>query len=258
MLISASLHALCIYLNVDWFLMGMFVFLLSQTAWNMHVFNSVCTCLCVTVGAAPSRAYTRLRAVCRRTLWRRASLRNISYPMPGPREHPIQSHSPFIRHYQISPSHFSGHYSICRPTPDGWVQYSDGLWGHWGWGGRITGHGNICCRTGWDSHGSGETGECAGPHRAFHCECWEMEEQREGMAERAGGSPRVLQCLNKVNLKKPSDQMRRQACIALCNVVIAAFTVKNSCDLMAFVLKQELPVQPRTKQSVLFSCSIIL
>lgn len=84
-----------------------------------------------------------------------------------------------------------------------------------------------------------------------------MEEQREGIAERAGGSPRVLQCLNKVSLKKPSDQMCRQACIALCNVVIAAFTVKNSCDLMAFVLKQVLPVWPTTKQSILFSSKIL-
>lgn len=43
------------------------------------------------------------------------------------------------------------------------------------------------------------------------------------------GSLRVLHRLNKVNLKKPPDQMCRQDCIALCNVVIAPFTVKNSC-----------------------------
>lgn len=44
------------------------------------------------------------------------------------------------------------------------------------------------------------------------------------------GSPRVLHRLNKVSLKKPPDQVCRQDCIVLCSVVIASFTVKNSCE----------------------------
>ena len=40
----------------------------------------------------------------------------------------------------------------------------------------------------------------------------------------ARDSPRVLQRLNKVNLKKLPDQMCRQDCIALCSVVTAPFT----------------------------------
>lgn len=43
------------------------------------------------------------------------------------------------------------------------------------------------------------------------------------------GSPRVFHRLNKVNLKRPPDQMCREDYIALCSVVIAPFTVKNSC-----------------------------
>lgn len=134
-----------------------------------------CVCLCVTVGAAPSRECTRLRAVYRRTLWRRASPLSSSNPIPSPRPHTILSHRLTSRHYLISPGY--GPFNIPRPFPDGWV-WCTGLGGQWSWGGRVTGQGHICSRTDRDSHGSGETGECAGPHRAFYCECWEMEEQR--------------------------------------------------------------------------------
>lgn len=186
MSVPASLHDLffsCVS-NSDCF--GFIFVLLSWIALYMHVFNWVCVCLCVcvTVGAAPSRESTRLGAVCRRTLWRRASHHSSPYPIPTPRAHPI--HNLTHRHYLISPSFCRDPRHITRSTPDGWPQYTVGLWGQWGWGGHVTGHGHICCRTGRDSHGSGETGECAGPHRAFYCECWEMEEQREGRAGRAG------------------------------------------------------------------------
>lgn len=43
------------------------------------------------------------------------------------------------------------------------------------------------------------------------------------------GSPRVFHRLNKVNLKRPPDQMCRQEYVALCSVVVVPFTVKNSC-----------------------------
>lgn len=62
-----------------------------------------------------------------------------------------------------------------------------------------------------------------------------------GRGQGGQGSLRVLHRLNKVNLKKPPDQMCRQDCIALCSVVIAPFTVKNSCEQMTFVLEQVLP-----------------
>ena len=55
------------------------------------------------------------------------------------------------------------------------------------------------------------------------------------------GSLRVLHRLNKVNLKKPPDQMCRPDCLALCSVVTAPFSVKNSCEQITFVLKQVLP-----------------
>lgn len=213
------------------FLTGLILLLLlSLIAWNMHVFNCICVCLCVTVGTAPCRECTRLGAVCRRTLWRRASPHSSYYPFPSPRAHPIPSLSPTNRHYLISPSPCSGPLHTTRSTPDGWAWCTVGLGGQWGWGGRVAGHGHICSRTGWDSHGSGETGECAGPHRAFYCECWEMEDLKEGRAGWGLGSPRVLHRLNKVNLEKPPDQMCRQGCIALCSVVIAPFTVKKSCE----------------------------
>lgn len=191
----------------------------------MHVFK---LSLCVIVGAAPSRECTRLGAVYRRTLRRCASPHSSSYAIPSPRAHPVLSHSPPNRHYLISPCPCSGPLHIPRPSPDGWAWCTVGLGRQWGWGGRVTGHSHICSRTAWDSHGSGETGECAGPHRAFYCECWEMEEQRGG--QRGHGSPRVLHRLNKVNLKKPLDQMCLQDCIVLCSVVIVQLTVKNSCE----------------------------
>lgn len=241
MLVPVFLHDLCFslfVLSIDWF-----DFYFIYTYWYFFLcyclnelleicmsLNWVCVCLCVTVGAAPSRECTRLGAVCRRTLWRRASPHSSSYPIPSPRAHPVLSHSPTNRHYLISPSPCSCPLRIPRPSPDGWARCIVGLWGQWGWGGRVTGHGHICSRTGWDSHGSGETGECAGPHRAFYCECWEMEEQRGRGRVVGQGSPRVLHRLNKVNLKKPPDQMCPQDCIVLCSVVIVQFTVKNSCE----------------------------
>lgn len=54
------------------------------------------------------------------------------------------------------------------------------------------------------------------------------------------GSLRILHRLNKVNLKKPPDQMCRPDCLAPCSVVIAPFSV-NSCELITFVLEQVLP-----------------
>lgn len=57
-----------------------------------------------------------------------------------------------------------------------------------------------------------------------------MEEQREGREGGGQGSLRVLHRLNKVNLKKPPDQMCGQDCIVLSSVVVAPFTVKNSCE----------------------------
>lgn len=218
-------------LVIDWFDLFLCALLLSWIAWNMHVLNWVCVCLCVTVGAAPSREYTGLGALSRRTLWRRASPHSSSHPIPSPRAQPVLSHSPTNRHYSVSPSPCPGTLHIPRPSPGGWAQCTVGLGGQWGWGGRVAGHGYICSRTGWDSHGSGETGECAGPHRAFYCECWEMEEQRGGYGRVGGaGSLRVLHRLNKVNLKKPPDQMSRPDYLALCSVVIAPFSVKNSCE----------------------------
>lgn len=47
---------------------------------------------------------------------------------------------------------------------------------------------------------------------------------------RGQGSPGVFHRLNKVDLKKPPDQMCQQDCKALCSVVIAPFIVKNSCE----------------------------
>lgn len=177
----------CVECWLFWFFFSFFfLLLLSVIACNMHVLNWICVCLCVTVGAAPSRECTRFGAVCWRTLWRRASPHSSSYPFPSPRAHPILSHNPTNRHYLFSPSSSSDLLPIPRSSPDGWAWYTVGLGGQCGWGGRVTGHGHICSRTGWDSHGSGETGECAGPHRAFYCECWEMEEQREGRAGEPG------------------------------------------------------------------------
>lgn len=199
--------------------------------------NWVCVFLCVTVGAAPSRECTRLGAACRHTLRRRASPHSNSHSVPScPRAHPFLSHRPTTsRHSLISPSPCSGPLRIPRPSPDGRARCVVGLWGRRGWGGRVAGHGHICSTTGWDSHGSGETGECAGPHRAFYCECWEMAEQRGGKGGigRGGGkqgSLRALHRLNKVNLRKPPDQMCPQDCIVLCSVVIVQLTVKKSCE----------------------------
>lgn len=164
------LSVLSYVLSNDWFDCFVLMNCLSR-AWIIWD----CVCLCVTVGAAPSRECTRLGAVYRRTLWRRASPHSSSYPIPSPRAQPILNHRLTSRHYLISSSH--GPLYIPRSSPDGWI-WCPGLGGLWGWGGRVTGHGRICSRTDRDSHGSGETGEYAGPHRAFYCECWEMEEQR--------------------------------------------------------------------------------
>lgn len=199
MLIPTFLHDVC------WVLTGfvLFVVIVFMNCLICACINWDCVCLCVTVGSAPSRECTRLSAVCRH-----ASPHSSSYPTPAPRAPPIFTHSPINRHYLICPSPSSGPQRIPRPPPDGWAWCTVGLGRQWGWGGRVTGHGHICSRTGWDSHGSGETGECAGPHRAFYCECWEMEEQRERGGRVVGRvSPRVLHRLNKVSLKKPSDQM---------------------------------------------------
>lgn len=217
---------------------------LSWIARNMHVVKIGFACfLCVTVGAAPSRECARLGAACRHTLRRRASPHSSSHSTPSClRAQPSLSRKATTgsRHSLNSPSPRSGPLRIPRPSPDGRAECAVGVWGRRGRGGRVAGHGHICSRTGWGSRGSGETEECAGPHRAFYCECWEMAEQRGGGGRGCRGeqgSPRALHRLNKVSLRKPPDQMCPQDRIVLCSVVIIQSTVKKSCEWMTSALR---------------------